>query len=63
MQVPAEPAIRKTYQSHLHEIGKRPQIFAKISEVFRRVDGQVPTGLKVYRSTLDEIFSVSEKTG
>jgi predicted TIM-barrel fold metal-dependent hydrolase len=58
MQVPAEPATRKTYQSHLHEIGKRPQIYVKISEVFRRVDGQVATDLKVYHSTLDEIFGV-----
>jgi predicted TIM-barrel fold metal-dependent hydrolase len=42
----------------LQEIGKRPQIYVKISEVFRRVDGTIPTNLAFYRATLDEIFGV-----
>jgi predicted TIM-barrel fold metal-dependent hydrolase len=40
----------------LREMEKRPQIYVKISEVFRRVDGQVPTDLSFYRATLDGIF-------
>jgi L-fuconolactonase len=44
--------------SHLKEFAKRPQVFVKISEVFRKIDGQIPTDLSVYRGKLDEIFSV-----
>ncbi|HUS07210.1 MAG TPA: amidohydrolase family protein, partial [Bryobacteraceae bacterium] len=56
MQQPAPPATVRTYQAHLHEIGQRPQIYVKISEVFRRINGEVPRDLHVYRGTLDQIF-------
>jgi L-fuconolactonase len=58
MPVPTDEAIRREYQGHLKEIAKRPSIYVKLSEVFRRVDGKVPTDLSVYRGTLDEIFGV-----
>ncbi len=41
---------------HLHELGRRKQVFVKISEVFRRTNGQVPRDLNVYRATLDELL-------
>jgi predicted TIM-barrel fold metal-dependent hydrolase len=51
------PQMRPTADaSQLRELGKRPQLYVKLSEVFRRADGQVPTDLSVYRGTLDEIF-------
>jgi L-fuconolactonase len=56
MRVPSDSSGAQTYRSHLRELGKRPQIYVKLSEVFRRVDGDVPTDLNVYRGTLDEIF-------
>ena len=56
--LPQMRAARNEYQDNLREIGKRPQIYVKISEVFRRVDGQVPTELAFYRGTLDEIFGI-----
>ncbi len=55
---PTEAAALKTYQSALREIGKRPQVYVKISEVLRRVDGKVPTDLNFYRARLDELFGV-----
>jgi predicted TIM-barrel fold metal-dependent hydrolase len=58
MPTPTDPAIRREVQAHLQEIGKRPQIYVKLSEVFRRVDGNVPTDLSFYRGTLDEIYGV-----
>jgi L-fuconolactonase len=58
MRLPDNTELRKAYQSHLKEIGKRPQIYVKISEVFRREDGKIPTDLSFYRGTLDEIFGV-----
>jgi predicted TIM-barrel fold metal-dependent hydrolase len=42
----------------LRELGKRPQVYVKISEVLRRADGKVPTDLNFYRSRLDELFDV-----
>jgi predicted TIM-barrel fold metal-dependent hydrolase len=58
LRVPTDATGRRAYQGDLQEIGKRPQIYVKISEVFRRVDGNIPTNLPFYRATLDEIFGV-----
>ncbi len=55
---PTESGALKSYQSTLREIGKRPQVYVKISEVLRRVDGKVPTDLNFYRSRIDELFGV-----
>ena len=54
---PAGPALR-AYQADLRELGKRPQVYVKISEVLRRVNGRVPTDLNFYRSRLDELCGV-----
>ena len=43
---------------HLRELGKRPQVYAKLSAVFRRVNGEVPRDVSFYRATLDEITGV-----
>jgi L-fuconolactonase len=42
----------------LRELGKRPQVYVKISQVLRRVDGRVPENLEFYRSRLDELFGI-----
>ncbi len=55
---PNEPAARAAYQADLRELGKRPQVYVKISEVLRRVDGRVPEDLSFYRSRLDELFAI-----
>jgi len=51
LQPPAEPAL-------LDELGKRPQVYVKVSEVLRRVDGRVPTAPDFYRPRLDELWDV-----
>jgi predicted TIM-barrel fold metal-dependent hydrolase len=48
MQKPADPA-------HMRALGSRPQVYVKISEVLRRIDGQVPTDLSIYRATIGQI--------
>lgn len=58
MRKPADQATLREYQGHLRQIGKRPNIYVKISEVYRRVDGNIPTELAFYTDTLDEIFGV-----
>lgn len=44
--------------ANVRELGKRPQVYVKISEVLRRVNGSVPTDLNFYRPKLDELFGI-----
>jgi L-fuconolactonase len=56
MQLPTDPAARRTVQSHLRELGHRPNVYVKLSGVFLRIGGQVPRDLSVYRATLDDLI-------
>ena len=58
LEIPADAASLKAYQSNLRELGKRPQVYVKISEVLRRVDGKIPQELSFYRAGLDELFDI-----
>lgn len=56
---PSADSARKGYYADLHELGKRPQIFVKISSVLRRTpDGKVPEELSFYKERLDELWSI-----
>ena len=55
---PSEPGARRAYDANLRELGKRPQVYVKISEVLRRADGRVPEDLAFYKPRLDELFGV-----
>jgi L-fuconolactonase len=44
--------------SRIEEFRSRPQVFVKISEVLRRVDGKVPTDVAFYRDRIDHIFDI-----
>lgn len=55
---PQERAARSRYESTLRELGGRPQVFGKVSEVLRRVNGRVPLDLQRYRETLDHLWEV-----
>jgi predicted TIM-barrel fold metal-dependent hydrolase len=44
--------------ANLRELGKRPQVYAKVSGVLRRVSGRVPLDTNFYRGRLDEIWDV-----
>ncbi len=57
-QPPTEAGALKNYRTMLREIGKRPQVYVKISEVLRRVDGRVPEDMSFYRARLDELFDI-----
>lgn len=41
--------------AELARLAERPQVFIKISEVLRRVDGKVPTDLGFYKARLDQL--------
>lgn len=49
---------RAAYDAALQELGKRPQIFVKLSEIIHRVNGQVSTELGAYRARLDRLLEV-----
>jgi predicted TIM-barrel fold metal-dependent hydrolase len=46
------------YLRDLSELGKRPQVYAKVSEVLRRVDGNVPLELSFYKERLDQMWEI-----
>jgi L-fucono-1,5-lactonase len=45
-------------RADLRELAARPQVYVKISQVLRRVDGRVPTDLGFYRDRIDEMFAL-----
>ncbi len=55
---PEEPMARRQLQADLRELGARQQVYVKLSEVLRRVDGQVHDDLDFYRSRLDELWGI-----
>jgi L-fuconolactonase len=44
--------------ANLRELGKRPQVYVKVSGVLRRVAGRVPLDVNFYRGRLDEIWDI-----
>ena len=58
MEPPADQTALRRYQADLSELGKRPQVFLKISEVLRRVNGRVPMDVNFYRPRLDEFWNI-----
>ena len=58
MEPPSDSAARSAYESNLRELAKRPQVWLKVSEVIRRVEGQVPTDPNFYKPRLDELFGI-----
>jgi len=56
MEPPADAAAHRAYSANIRELGKRPQVYVKVSEVLRRVKGRVPEDLNCYRPRLDELW-------
>ncbi len=52
------PQMAAPADANLRELGKRPQVYAKVSEVLRRVNGRVPLEPAEYKPKLDEIFGI-----
>jgi L-fucono-1,5-lactonase len=58
MQQPTDPKVKKEVEAHLQELGKRPQVYVKVSEVLRRVDGRLVQDLDFYKPTLDRLWDI-----
>ena len=55
---PSDTAAHRAYEANLHELGKRKQVYVKVSEVLRRVDGRVPDDANFYRPRLDQLWEI-----
>jgi L-fuconolactonase len=53
---PLRETDRTSYFANLSELAARPQVYAKISEVFRNSGGGVPLDLSFYREQLDRLW-------
>jgi L-fuconolactonase len=58
MEPPAESQTRNLVRANLQELRTRPQVYVKVSEVLRRVHGQVPCTLNFYLDRLDELWEI-----
>jgi predicted TIM-barrel fold metal-dependent hydrolase len=58
LEKPKDSAALKAYVADLHELGKRPQVFCKVSGVVRRVNGKVPEDPAFYTAAIDELWDV-----
>ena len=56
MKEPTDPKVRKELNANLQELGKRPQVYVKVSEVLRRENGSLRLDLDFYRPTLDRLW-------
>lgn len=58
MKDPGDAQTKKEVEANLHELGKRPQVYVKVSEVLRRVDGNLRLDLDFYKPTLDRLWDI-----
>lgn len=55
---PADRAALDRFKGGLRELGRRPQVYIKFSEVVRKVGDTVSTNPTTYRETLDELWDM-----
>jgi L-fuconolactonase len=58
LQSPPDHVGRNAYEANLLELGQRPQVYVKVSEVLQRVNGQVPLNVDAYRPVLDHLWDI-----
>ncbi|MEP6715791.1 MAG: amidohydrolase family protein [Terriglobia bacterium] len=58
IEKPTAAGALKAYEGDLRELGKRKQVFVKVSGVVRRVNGRIEENPAFYKSTLDEFFDI-----
>jgi L-fuconolactonase len=56
LEIPTDPKGHRTLDANLKELGERPQVYAKVSEVVRPIQGHVHYDLNFYRNTLDGLW-------
>jgi len=53
---PGDASAGKEAGNALCELGRRPQVYAKVSGVLRRINGRVPLEASLYRQPLDQLW-------
>jgi L-fuconolactonase len=56
LEAPADAKTRDELYANLSELGKRPQVYVKMSEVVRPIHGQIHYDLNFYRNRLDALW-------
>jgi len=55
---PTDAAALKAYEADLRELGKRRQVFVKVSGVVKKVNDKAVEDPAVYKSTIDELWDI-----
>lgn len=58
LEPPSDPVSRGALEADLMELGHRPQVYVKVSQVLRRVDGDVRCDVDFYRQGLDRLWDI-----
>ena len=53
---PEDGTVDNNFRNALRELGRRPQVYAKVSGVLRRINGRVPLEPSFYRQPLDQLW-------
>jgi L-fuconolactonase len=56
LEIPTESKARREVYANLRELGGRPQVYVKVSEVVRPIGGELHDDLSFYREKLDEFW-------
>ncbi len=56
--IPAEESARSAYEANLRELGQRPNVFVKGTEIVRRVDGKIRFDVEYYKAALDHFWDL-----
>jgi predicted TIM-barrel fold metal-dependent hydrolase len=57
-RMPQERPAFDAFVARLKELGSRPTLYMKLSEVIKRVDGKVSTDMNLYRDRLDMLWDI-----
>jgi L-fuconolactonase len=57
IEKPSDPAALRQYQANLAELGKRKQVFSKVSGVVKKVNGKAEENPAAYKATIDELWA------
>lgn len=58
LKPPEEPSRRRAYESDLRDLGSRPKIFVKLSEIVAAQEPGAQLQASTYRATLDHLFDI-----
>jgi predicted TIM-barrel fold metal-dependent hydrolase len=58
IDLPVEASVRRTYERDLRELGKYSQVYVKVSNVPRVINGQLREDIEYYRPALDRLWEI-----